>query len=711
SVVCPILDEVIMGYKCTIFAYGQTGTGKTFTMEGESSPNEEYTWEEDPLAGISPRTLHQIFEKITDNGTEFPVKVSLLEIYNDKLFDLLKSDEVYQILEKGAAKRTTAFSVTIHMKETEVDGEELNIGRSGAVDKRAPEAGNVHQSLLTLGRVITALVERTPHDSLGGHTRTSIIATVSPASLNLEETLSTLEYAHRAKNILDKPEVNQKLTKKALIKEYTEEIERLKQDLAATHEKNGVYITEENFRAMSGKLTVQEEEIVEFIEKIAAVEEELNRVTELFMDSKNELNQCKSDLQSKTQELETTQRHLQETKLQLVEEEYITSALESAEERLHDAANRLLNTVEETTKDVFGLHSKMDRKKAVDQHNAEAQDAFGKNLNSLFNNIEELIKDGNKKQKAMLEVHKTLFGILLTSSVSALDTVPAAALGSLTSIPENVSVYTCFSDELINALKTDLLSSLGTALSPTVASIREGNEDQKKKMDGFLSTLWNNLHELKENTVSSLAESQVFFGRRDCDLEEKCKNIQIPVSSVQENTEQTQETMKQDVLWAFWQRIDTSTAQMNGHLILRSRLSTDIFSQMAHQYLNEPIQNGTLHPNSPYLHPDLSRLDTCEINLKVSPHFCIIPITLLRVQSRGEIQRVPRRACWPTRTCGSICRTSDSLPRGCRASVLLWTCSSPLPRPPILSSIHLPMQRARVQSLVGELRSYVPCSN
>ena len=64
-------------------------TGKTFTTEGESSPNEEYTWEQDPLAGIIPRTLHQIFEKLTDNGTEFSVKVSLLEIYNEELFDLL----------------------------------------------------------------------------------------------------------------------------------------------------------------------------------------------------------------------------------------------------------------------------------------------------------------------------------------------------------------------------------------------------------------------------------------------------------------------------------------------------------------------------------------------------------------------------------------------------------------------------------------------
>uniref|UniRef100_A0A8C6EGN2 Uncharacterized protein n=1 Tax=Moschus moschiferus TaxID=68415 RepID=A0A8C6EGN2_MOSMO len=133
------------------------------------------------------------------------------------------------------------------------------------------------------------------------------------------------------------------------------------------------------------------------------------------MDSKNELNRCKSDLQSKTQELETTQRHLQEIKLQLVEEEYITSALESTEERLHDAANRLLNTVvqfTETTKDVFGLHSKLDHMKTVDQHNAEAQDVFGKNLNSLFNNMEELIKDGSTKQKSMLEVHKTLFATL-----------------------------------------------------------------------------------------------------------------------------------------------------------------------------------------------------------------------------------------------------------------------------------------------------------
>lgn len=564
SVVCPILDEVIMGYNCTIFAYGQTGTGKTFTMEGERSPNEVYTWEEDPLAGIIPRTLHQIFEKLTDNGTEFSVKVSLLEIYNEELFDLLSpssdvserlqmfddprnkrgviikgleeitvhnKDEVYQILEKGAAKRTTAatlmnayssrshsvFSVTIHMKETTIDGEELvkigklnlvdlagseNIGRSGAVDKRAREAGNINQSLLTLGRVITALVERTPHipyreskltrilqDSLGGRTRTSIIATISPASLNLEETLSTLEYAHRAKNIMNKPEVNQKLTKKALIKEYTEEIERLKRDLAAAREKNGVYISEESFRAMNGKVTVQEEQIAELAEKISVLEEELSKAAELFTDSEKELNQCKSDLQTKTQELETTQKHLQETKLQLVKEEYVSSALERTEKKLHETASKLLNTVKETTRDVSGLHSKLDRKRAIDAHNAEAQESFGRSLSSLFNNMEELIRDGSEKQKAMLDVHKALFGNLMSSSVSALDTISTTALESLMSIPENVSARVSQISDMIleeqslaaqsktvlqgsiDELVTNLFTSLKTIIAPGVVSI------------------------------------------------------------------------------------------------------------------------------------------------------------------------------------------------------------------------------------------------
>ncbi|XP_069720148.1 kinesin-like protein KIF11 [Phaenicophaeus curvirostris] len=617
SVVCPILDEVIMGYNCTVFAYGQTGTGKTFTMEGERSPNKEYTWEEDPLAGIIPRTLHQIFEKLAENGTEFSVKVSLLEIYNEELFDLLNPAadvgerlqmfddprnkrgviikgleevtvhnkyEVYQILERGAAKRTTAatylnayssrshsvFSITIHMKETTIDGEELvkigklnlvdlagseNIGRSGAVDRRAREAGNINQSLLTLGRVITALVERAPHipyreskltrilqDSLGGRTKTSIIATVSPASINLEETLSTLEYAHRAKNIMNKPEVNQKLTKKALIKEYTEEIERLKRDLAATREKNGVYISLENYEALNGKLTVQEEQIAKYIDKIAVMEEEVKRITELFNVSKNQLEQCKTDLQIKEKELEETQKDLEETKVHLAEEEYVVSVLENTEQKLHGTAGKLLSTVEETTKDVFGLHAKLDRKKAVDQHNTTAQNIFAEQMNVLFNKIQDLVTENSLKQQQMLTSYTNFVGDLLSSSSSAANILASVVSASFASVKELVSTEVSHMSEKIIQhenlsidCKAELLrlieehtAGLGRALddlTPMVqfvlglkcqfqsnlknySAVADKMEDHKKEMDTFFGDISLTLKKLQEETTSAFAQLQ-----------------------------------------------------------------------------------------------------------------------------------------------------------------------------------------------------------
>ena len=116
--------------------------------------------------------------------------------------------------------------------------------------------------MLPLGRVISCLVERAPHipyreskltrllqDSLGGRVKTSIIATVSPPTINLEDTLSTLDYAYRARNI-NRPEVNQKLSKREdVLKEYSDEMDRLRRDLSTSREKYGVYL-EENYHGM-----------------------------------------------------------------------------------------------------------------------------------------------------------------------------------------------------------------------------------------------------------------------------------------------------------------------------------------------------------------------------------------------------------------------------------------------------------------------------
>lgn len=299
AVVRPLIDQVLLGFNCTVFAYGQTGTGKTYTMEGDRSAD-RLSWDG---TGIIPRAISQIFDGLRKRDNEFAVRVSFLELYNEDTYDLLSpiddttklrifddvqkkgsvivdgleetvvesETEIYEILRQGAAKRQTAatllnacssrshtiFNITVHIKEGSIEDQELikigklnlvdlagseNIGRSGAQDKRAREAGNINQSLLTLGRVITALVEKRPHvpyreskltrilqDSLGGATRTSMIATISPAEADLGNSISTLDYASRARSIVNRPESNRQLTQKKTLVEFNREIQALKE--------------------------------------------------------------------------------------------------------------------------------------------------------------------------------------------------------------------------------------------------------------------------------------------------------------------------------------------------------------------------------------------------------------------------------------------------------------------------------------------------
>ncbi|PAV70882.1 hypothetical protein WR25_14672 isoform A [Diploscapter pachys] len=328
DLVKPSVQRAVRGYNCTIFAYGQTGTGKTYTMEGGNTSKEILSAAADPTTGLIPRAVEEIFTEINNLGTtEYTVRVSYVELYNEELTDLLAPNtpyvpdkkrlriyedenhkgsvvvqgleqvavthrhDVFNLLKAGTEKRRTAatlmnasssrshtvFSVTITMKETnEIGDEEMlkvgklnlvdlagseSIGRSGAVGKTAKEAGLINQSLLTLGRVITALtvssgqhipyreskLTRLLQDALGGSSITSLIATVSPASCNLEETASTLDYALRARNIVNKPTVNERVLGKVVLNSLAGEIDQLRKDLKAAHERNGIYLSKETY--------------------------------------------------------------------------------------------------------------------------------------------------------------------------------------------------------------------------------------------------------------------------------------------------------------------------------------------------------------------------------------------------------------------------------------------------------------------------------
>ncbi|XP_041713085.2 kinesin-like protein KIF3B isoform X1 [Coregonus clupeaformis] len=291
----PLVDSVLLGFNGTIFAYGQTGTGKTYTMEGVHSDPER--------RGVIPNSFEHIFTHISrSQNQQYLVRASYLEIYQEEIRDLLSKDqscrlelkerpdtgvyvkdlssfvtksvrEIEHVMNVGNQNRSVGstnmnehssrshaiFVITIECSEMGVDGENhIRVGKlnlvdlagserqtkTGAQGERLKEATKINLSLSALGNVISALVDgRSTHipyrdskltrllqDSLGGNARTVMVANIGPASYNVEETLTTLRYSNRAKNIKNKPRVNED-PKDALLREFQEEIARLKEQL------------------------------------------------------------------------------------------------------------------------------------------------------------------------------------------------------------------------------------------------------------------------------------------------------------------------------------------------------------------------------------------------------------------------------------------------------------------------------------------------
>ncbi|KAJ3033179.1 Kinesin-like protein kif3a [Rhizophlyctis rosea] len=323
----PIVESVLAGYNGTVFAYGQTGTGKTFSMEGVRDVPE--------LRGIIPNAFEHIFAEIALSGssTQFLVRASYLEIYNEDIKDLLDTkagkleikeradvgiyvkdlrtfvikdvSEMDRLMSFGNKNRSVGatemnarssrshsiFTITVEASEKSADGEEhIRAGKlhlvdlagserqskTGATGERLKEATKINLSLSALGNVISALVDgksshipyrdskltRLLQDSLGGNAKTLMVATLSPASYNYDETVSTLRYANRAKSIKNKPKINED-PKDAMLREFQEEIKRLKAQLDSL-----------DTGASAAEPIIREIEEIEEVEEVEEVEEE-----------------------------------------------------------------------------------------------------------------------------------------------------------------------------------------------------------------------------------------------------------------------------------------------------------------------------------------------------------------------------------------------------------------------------------------------------
>ncbi|XP_062979790.1 kinesin-like protein KIF13B isoform X2 [Elgaria multicarinata webbii] len=296
-----ILQNAFEGYNACIFAYGQTGSGKSYTMMGTADQ-----------PGLIPRLCSTLFERAQKEESEeqsFKVEVSYMEIYNEKVRDLLdpkgsrqslkvREHNVYgpyvdglsklavasykdieSLMSEGNKSRTVAatnmneessrshavFKIilthTLYDVKSGTSGEKVGklslvdlagserATKTGAAGDRLKEGSNINKSLTTLGLVISALADQAagknknkfvPYrdsvltwllkDSLGGNSKTAMVATVSPAADNYDETLSTLRYADRAKNIVNHAVVNEDPNAR-IIRELREEVEKLREQL------------------------------------------------------------------------------------------------------------------------------------------------------------------------------------------------------------------------------------------------------------------------------------------------------------------------------------------------------------------------------------------------------------------------------------------------------------------------------------------------
>ncbi|KAG1654870.1 Chromosome-associated kinesin KIF4 [Nymphon striatum] len=242
--VSPMIQSLFKGYNVTVLAYGQTGSGKTHTMGTSHSliSNEKEM-------GVIPRAMQDLFKGIREREDKyaFIIKASFLEIYKEELHDLLRStvernkdavairenfngnlkglieevvsspDDVLAILCKGSLARSTGSTAMNSQSSRSHAIFTINIEQT----EKSDTSININKGLLALGNVINALCDKNNHipyrdskltrllqDSLGGNSHTLMIACVSPADYNFEETLNTLRYADRARKIKNKPVIN-----------------------------------------------------------------------------------------------------------------------------------------------------------------------------------------------------------------------------------------------------------------------------------------------------------------------------------------------------------------------------------------------------------------------------------------------------------------------------------------------------------------------
>ncbi|GAM17301.1 hypothetical protein SAMD00019534_004760 [Acytostelium subglobosum LB1] len=370
----PVIEDIMQGYNGTIFVYGQTSSGKTHTMQGPSIDDPE-------LKGVIPRMINTVFDciKKADENIEFIVKASYIEIYMEKIRDLLdirkdnlkvreekakgvwvegttevyiyREDDILEVMRTGQANRAIAstnmnaessrshsiFILSIQQKNlkegslkngklylVDLAGSE-KVAKTGAQGLTLDEAKMINKSLSSLGNVINALTDgksahipyrdskltRVLQESLGGNSRTTLIINCSPSSYNEVETISTLRFGSRAKNIKNKAKINQERSAaelKILLSKAEKEIESLKVYIKEIESVSGVASSRPGASGSAG--SGDSGDLQTLKEKCIALEKQLFQKEEEKKELAEQLDSQIIQLKDKEQELETHIHHI-----------------------------------------------------------------------------------------------------------------------------------------------------------------------------------------------------------------------------------------------------------------------------------------------------------------------------------------------------------------------------------------------------------------
>lgn len=423
--------------------------------------------------GIIPRMAIKLFDYLKIVASNHTVRVSYLEILNDELTDLLGNVgarsgllKVYEnvkgqvivngltelavgsaldllnVLQMGqdrleshinSKQSHTILTLNVQLKEIpkhcDAVDDSIKFSRLSFVQLASTEnsaaklRAKAVQSLASFNRVVQALIDKQSHipyrdskltrimqESLGGNTKTSIIATVAPAMNSIEETIQTFELMARIKCIYNKPRINEILSKSITINEVTGEISQLMRDIEANKNKEGILLNDEEYYETRNQLELGRSDLRRRLHELNELEKEYESVDDKYSDADSNLCALSKKVALLRQMKEMQDQQLKNVKVANVERDAIIAKHIQTEQSLTEQLHYVQESITSISSDVSKLHGTIDVRRTVDKDLDAMSNDFFSEMQLLMGNMCEYSRNNEKVFLTIAGTHRAIQG-------------------------------------------------------------------------------------------------------------------------------------------------------------------------------------------------------------------------------------------------------------------------------------------------------------